>query len=225
MAGLNQVVYKLAAAVALAAGLTGCANTLTTNVSNFNQWPSNAQGATYTIVPAPESSSWSELERKTYEGYVAQRLQQQGLRPAAQAAAARMVVDMQVQSRREKVRVTTPTYVPAPYYGPWGWRYDDYWCDDGWMARRVGSMCLVERTTVQAVDVHQLQVRIRDRSQKGAGAGAPAVFESKAEYVGQAPLSSVMSYLVASVFDQFPGKNGEVHRVQFDTDTGLIKKR
>ncbi len=228
--------YRTTIAGGLAAGamvLTGCASTFSTQVSNFNQWPANAHGASYTIAAqtpvagtgaaAQGGVVLSELERKTYEGYLASQLQNQGLVPAAAPARARMVADMKINARREVVQYSVPTYVPAPYYG-FGYRhwpyYDDYYCDGGGGFSRMGGMCLTERMVVQPIQVYQLTVRLADRAGVPVGQAAPAVFESTAEYAGTAALPSVVPYLMESVFDGFPGTNGQVRKIEFNADTG-----
>lgn len=52
------------------------------------------------------------------------------------------------------------------------------------------------------------------------------VFESRAVYEGGSDnLPAVVPYLVRAVFDDFPGQNGQVSTVKFDSETGaLIKK-
>ena len=87
--GLRTLVSALALAGVTA--LAGCASTFSTKVSNFNQWPANAAGASFAVQPATgEGVALGELERKTYEGYLAKHLQAQGMVPAAVPAQARM---------------------------------------------------------------------------------------------------------------------------------------
>ena len=82
-----------------------------TKVSNFNQWPANAAGASFAVQPASgEGVALGELERKTYEGYLTQHLQAQGLVPAAVPARARMQADMAVNVKRELRQFSVPVY-------------------------------------------------------------------------------------------------------------------
>ena len=207
--------------------VTGCANTVTTTVSGFQQWPSDTKGATYTITSSstnPQAVALSDLERQTYEGYLAQQLQKQGLVPAAKPASARMVADMQVLAQRQNVEVRQPVYVPAPWWGyrPWSSAWDaSYYCDSPRWG--MAASCLTERVTVQAIDVYRLNVRIQDRAQNKEGAVTP-VFEAAAEYAGTASLPTAMPYLMETAFDKFPGSaDGKPRQVHFNADTGVKK--
>ncbi len=70
----------------------------------------------------------------------------------------------------------------------------------------------------------QLNLRLLDTKNSPPGQPRP-VFESRAVFEGNADLPAVTPYLVRAVFDGFPGQNGQVRNVRFDSETGaLIKK-
>ena len=225
------------ASALLVAGVTalaGCASTFTTKVSNFNQWPADAAGASFAVQPATgEGVALGELERKTYEGYLAQNLQKQGMVPAAVPAQARMQADMAVNVKRELRQFSVPVYRHIPWGGfdtcpsypraPWNgpWNPGDYYEDGAFGMGGMMPMYLGEQVVTRPVHYYQLRVRIADRAQALKGQPAPRVFESTAEYVGNpVELPSVMPYLMESVFDRFPGTNGQVRTIEFDSDTG-----
>lgn len=238
-AGLRRLTGAL-----LLAGVTtlaGCASTFSTKVSNFNAWPDNAADATFAVQPANgQGVALGELERKTYEGYLAKNLQAQGLKPAVTQAQARMLADMAINVRREMRQYSVPVYrtIPWggfgtwPYYpgaafgGPWSpW---DYYEDGGFGMGGMAPVYLGEQLVARPVQFYQLTVRIADKAQAPKGQPAPKVFESTAEYAGDpVELPSVMPYLMESVFDRFPGTNGEVRAVEFDSETGakIVPKR
>lgn len=230
-----------AVAAVLSVLLSGCATRLTADVTRFHQWPANTLGATYAIAPvlqerqgaplpvnsqqpppsADETVALSDLEFKTYAGYLDQGLQAQGLVPAARPDQARMIVGMEVQSRRRTIQKRVPEYRPMLWMGmgyrwfhwsygpfaPWGGYYDD-------------SLDWGERVVTQPVQQYRLRLRINDRGQSTAAA-APTVFEASASYTGQPlALPVVMPYLVRAVFDDFPGANGKTQQVIFDSKTG-----
>ncbi|MFV0601823.1 MAG: DUF4136 domain-containing protein [Brachymonas sp.] len=222
----------------LAVFLSGCATRLTANVTRFHQWPANTQGATYAIAPAwqamqgvplpvnsqqqppaDETVALSDLEFKTYAGYLDQGLQAQELVPAARPDQARMIVGMEVQSRRRTIQKRVPEYRPMLWmgmgyrwfhwsYGPFAYHPWDYYDDWG------------ERVVTQPVQQYRLRLRISDRGQSTTAA-APTVFDASASYTGQPlALAAVMPYLVRAVFDDFPGINGKAQQVIFDSKTG-----
>ena len=209
--------------------IAGCANTLTTQVSNFNQWPAQTAGATCAVstVPRGDSEKWGELERKRYESLLADALQKQGLKPAATAADARFHASLRLDTRQETVERSQPVYGPAwgayPYgpYGAYGWPrgywhggvWHDPYLEDGvfgWSA----PVYLGERRYQQAVGIYLLSVRISDSAQKGDTPKGATVFESSAQYAGSpAAVPELMPYLLQAVFSDFPGQNGQVRQV------------
>ncbi|MDP3411645.1 MAG: hypothetical protein Q8S16_00425, partial [Polaromonas sp.] len=76
---------RLALAALAASLLTACASPIVTQVSNFNQWPSDAAGSSFSFIPPPSSPSQPppELELATYQGYAQRELEKLGLRKAA----------------------------------------------------------------------------------------------------------------------------------------------
>lgn len=231
--GLRTLVSALA--LAGVSALAGCASTFSTKVSNFNQWPANAAGASFAVQPASgEGVALGELERKTYEGYLTQHLQAQGLVPAAVPARARMQADMAVNVKRELRQFSVPVYRHIPWGGfgtwpyypgaAWGggpWNLWDYYEDGPLGMGGMAPVYLGEQLVTRPVHFYQLTVRIADRAQASRAQAAPKVFESTAEYVGNpVELPSVMPYLMESVFDRFPGTNGQVRTVEFNSDTG-----
>ena len=239
--GMRRIRYgRLLAAAVVAFVLSGCASRLTVQTTRFQQWPSNAQNASYAIAPTlinePEqqpltpqavdgrqTQALPELQAKTYEAYLAQSLQAQGLVPAARPEQARMLARMTVQSRRSMVARRVPVVRPSLWLGfggghwryggyfsyPWGY-YDDY--DWG------------ERIVQQPIQSYRLRVHIADRGQAAATrTTAPAVFEGSAEYTGRpVALNQIMPYLLRAIFNGFPGVSGQTQQVQFDTHSGEL---
>ena len=223
----------LTAALALGAMLlAGCANTLHTQVTNFQAWPQDAAGSSFSIATttAAESGKWGELERQSYEAQVAQALQAQGLKPVAAGAKARFQATLRLDTKHENRSFSEPVYVPAyagPYAGPYGgpgayWGggvWGDPYFEDGVFARPWLPVYAGERRYNIALDIHLLSVRIVDQQRsKTAGSDAgPVVFEAAAQYAGEPrPMPQLMPYLVRSVFDGFPGQNGQVKQLQFE---------
>lgn len=215
----------LLAALLLLAALAGCASTITTRVTNFNQWPLDAAGSSFDFVVYPGARS--ELEHATYQSYVQAELEKNGLKRAAPGQAARFQVDLSTGKRSEEKTALVPVYVDSPpvFYPPYRDHLGRYvpgvWVSDPFGTRYVGDR--VVNTTIQ---ITTLQLRILER--QGAPAGQPrTVFESRAVYEGRGNsdnLPVLVPYLARAALDKFPGQNGQVRLVRFDPKTGAVIK-
>ncbi len=217
---------RLALAVVAAGLLTACASPIVTQVSNFNQWPSDAAGSSFSFIPPPSSPGQPppELELATYQGYAQQELEKLGLRKAAPGQSARLLVELGWVSQPQERTYRQPVYDDRlvfypPYRNAAGQVFPGYWAPS-----RFGPTYLGDRIVPYTVQFNQINLRILDT--QGSPAGQPrAVFESLAVYEGQAALPAIAPYLVRAVFDGFPGQNGQVRRVNFDRETGAVIKK
>ena len=215
------------ALAALATGLlTACASPIVTQVSNFNQWPSDATGSSFSFIQPPSSPAQPppELELATYQGYAQQELEILGLRKAAPGQPARMLVELGWVSQPQERTYRQPIYDDRlvfypPYRNAAGQVFPGYWAPS-----RFGPTYLGDRIVPYTVQFNQINLRMLDT--RNSPAGQPrAVFESHAVYEGQAALPTIAPYLVRAVFDGFPGQNGQVRRVNFDRETGAVIKK
>jgi hypothetical protein len=204
--------------------LAGCASTVTTRVTNFNQWPASAAGSTFSFIT--RTGSPGELEQATYQQYVQTELEKRGFRRAQGAQPGRLQIELTTGNRSEEKTSFAPVYQDSPVYLPpyrdaAGRFFPGVWTYDPFGPRYVG-----DRVVNTVVQIATLQVRMLD------GDGAPpgksrAVFESRAVYEGAGSgdnLPLVVPYLVRAVFDDFPGQNGKVRLVRFDAKTGAVVK-
>ncbi len=212
---------RLGAAGVLVALLSACALPITAKVTTFNAWPADAPGSTFSFSAGDPARS--ELERTTYENYVGVELQRRGLKLAPQGQVGRFVVDVTTVGTTREKKVLEPVYqnqlifVPPFRYGT-GDVYPGYYAHDQFGSRYIG-----DREVLRTVQVSRLKVKLTDSR---AGTPKPrAVFESTAVYEGEMEdLPDTVPYLVAAVFDDFPGQNGRVKMVKFDTSTGTVKR-
>lgn len=211
-------------ALGVTALLTACASPITTRVTSFNQWPADAVGSTFSYISPVDTTR--QLEQATYEGYVQAELEKRGLKLAPAGQAGRLQVDVATSSRSEEKTWLQPVYQDnmvfmPPYRDAAGRFYGGGWVPDPFGPRYVG-----DRQVSMTLYTHSLRLRLLDT--KGTPPGKPprTVFESRALYEGgSADLPPVVPYLVRAVFDDFPGQNGQVRTVKFDSETGaLIKK-
>lgn len=201
---------RLAAPVALLAA-TGCAQKFDARVSRFQAMPAPA-GQSFTIR-ASDAKLAGGLEFSQYAGQVSQKLVALGYQPAADAAAASLVVTMDygVDQGREKIR-TTPGYGRGGCYNafdPWCGGFGYYRSPYVWGFRDPflfgGLRDEVESYTVYTSDLELAIAR--------AGSGE-RVFEGKAKAVSvNDNLTYLVPNLISAMFTGFPGNSGETIRI------------
>ena len=214
--GLGQ----LTAGLVLATLLTACASPITAKVTSFNQWPADAAGATFSYIRPADNLN--DLEQQAYESYVQTELEKLGLKRAAAGQVGRIQVDIVTGSgtrdRKYREAVYQDYYVyRPPYRDAAGNVFPGFWTPDRFGPRYVG-----DREVTRTVQVSNLKLRLLDT--QAAGPGRPrAVFESRAVYEGyDEDLPNLVPYLVRAVFDGFPGQNGRVRTVKFDSKSGAL---
>lgn len=216
--GLVRLPLALLASLLLAA----CASPLTTKVTSFNQWPSDATGATFSYTRPADKLN--DLEQRTYESYVQLELEKLGLKFATPGQVGRIQVDLSTGSTLRNQQVREPIYQDnyvflSPYRTASGSVFPGSWVRDPFGPRYVG-----DREFTRVLQSSSLRLRLLDT--QGMTPDKPqAVFESTAVYEGlNDNLVNLVPYLVRAVFDEFPGQNGRVRLVKFDRETGAMLK-
>lgn len=221
----------LAAAVAL---MSGCALPISAKVTNFNDWPADAAGSTFSFGSADPKPS--DLEQATYENYVGVELQRRGLKLAPPGQTGRFIVDVTTTGTTREKKFLQPVYnnqliyvqpyrsggygygVPYGFNPAYGTVQGGYYVPDQFGSRYIG-----DQEVTRTVQVSRLKVRLLDS--RSTTPKPRAVFESTAVYEGEIEdLPDTVPYLVTAVFDAFPGQNGRVRVVKFDTSSGAIKR-
>jgi Domain of unknown function (DUF4136) len=203
--------------------LAGCASTVDTRVTTFNQWPANAAGSTFSFITR---TGPGELEQATYQSYAQAELEKRGFKRAPPDKAGRLQVELTTGNRSEQKTSLQPVYQDSPVFLPpyrdaAGRYYPGIWTLDPWGPRYVGDR--VVNTTIQ---ISNLQIRMLDSEGSPAGKSR-TVFESRAVYEGRGNndnLPVIVPYLVRAVFEDFPGTSGQVRVVRFDAKTGAVVK-
>lgn len=192
--------------------LTACSTTqrFTTLMTSFQQWPANAQGQLYRF----NTQAGQNLEQSTYENLLRNQMWKTGLVEAVGKQKARFEVSFEygVQNRQQMVRENDPFYDPFFYptfnFG-WGWGYHQPFYSG------IGFAMAPQYRYVQAsYNRYQLHVSIRDLNNSGTEVYQATVMADS----NKASLTQVMPFLTASVFDGFPGKNGQVRKINFDIE-------
>lgn len=208
-AGMRVVVALGALAVL---GLSGCASTITTEVTAFRQagWQNDAP-RTYAFERAAKEDP-QQLERETYQQWLADALAGVGFeqKPANQA---RYLVSMDYGAAPGMVRVAE-TYYNDPWYGPWG----PYWGPYGGYYRPYGPWgwgpgYWPPQTVVRDVPVTFSNLRIYFKDT----ASGKRVYQITARNTTEGgSLPAVMPYMIRSALSEFPSESGRPRRVTLE---------
>lgn len=202
--------------------LSGCATTISSNVTTFQQWPASLPDKSYVFdMPAPSDDT---LELRTYQAMVAQELSKLGFSPADSAESAKLKVGVHFSTVDRPIRVLQATdpfwnggyggyggFYGRGYYGRgfgrgyWGGSYR--WAGygpfyDPWM---YGPLELQESIRHQ----YERQLRVAINTVSGQ-----KLFDVTVQNTSRKQSTpAVMPALVQSAFTGFPGQNGQVKQV------------
>lgn len=206
--GVIWTVVRRLSAVGLLA-LAGCASTLDAQVTSYQQWPVDAAGARYQIVPMAEQQN--NLQFQFYADMIRANIGPTGLVEAQASEDARFELILNYSN---------------PITKGWSQSYNDGYIGGGWGFNPFfgiyqggygggwGSGISMGPSSVSVpVDIYKntLSIIIKDKQQKGA-----EVYRSSAVNVSSSnSLADVMPYLAQAVFDDFPGNNGQVREVRY----------
>ena len=193
--------------ILLSSLLTGCASTITSEVTAFHEWAGSAQ-QTYRFDATALQTN--DLEYRSYAHLLKTALVRVGLQEAT-ANDADLSVKFSAKITPRDVRVVETVLVDSwygtPWYGP-GYAYP-YW--SGWSgyghplyAPHVPSMP-VPRDVERRYMVFQRELKI---SMVNSKTGL-AVYEVTVRSDGaESNLAKLMPYLIESALQDFPGKSG-----------------
>ena len=210
---------KLLSAAALGAaalGLSACATGLATNVTRYQAMPP-AQGQTFMVVPGTGLAASGGLEFQRYAALVAQHLQAQGYRPAADLKSADMVVQFGYGVDNGQTRVVEDPFAYRRGFGPWGdpfysgfyyprigyrsayhWGWNDpFWYGGGGSGIR------------SYIEYHgEIGLHIRQNVTNAPLFDGRAIARSRTNR-----LDVLLPSLVDAMFTGFPGQNGETVKI------------
>lgn len=192
-----------AAAVSMTLLLGGCATTIRSDVTTFNQWPAQLPDKSYAFAQAAPQDNTLELQ--SYENLVRGQLGRLGFHETQQSPA--LKVAMRFQTVDVPTQVLYPAFAPAYPYSPrfayLGWRRR-YW--GGWYSPFYdplwGPMPAYDVETEHRYH-RQLEISIQ------SAADGKRLFDVTVRNVSrQMSTPAVMPALVQSAFQDFPGPNG-----------------
>lgn len=205
--GNYQALARGLAILACAALFAGCASTLSARVTSYQQWPADAQGASYRIVP--DARQTNNLEFQTIADMIRASIGPTGLVEAQAGRAPRF--DLHIEYDNPISQTWVQRY--NDYYDGWGFgpAFGGYY--GGWGGWG-GGIFMRPAIVNELVDVYKntLTVIIKDNQNHGA-----EVYRASAVNISSGEnLLQVMPYLAQAVFDHFPGNNGTVREVKYD---------
>ena len=189
--------------------LTGCATTIRSDVTAFNDWPADLQDKSYAFE-APQGAD-DTLEYRSYQVLVANELAKLGFRQATDGQQHKLLVGMKFVTIDHPVRVLeAEDPFMGPYWGPgygrygWGysrWGYRPYFYDPF----RFRPMMIEERVR------HQYQRQLRITINTTTGRKLYDVTEQNTSLIQATP--HVMPARLQSAFTGVPGPSGVPRRV------------
>ncbi len=188
--------------------VAGCASTLSARVTSYQKWPGNAQGQAYRIVASATQAN--NLEFQSVADMVRAAIGPTGLVEARSGQTARFDVAI---SYDNPVSTAWVQRYNDPYMDGWGFGPafgGFYGGRHGWGG---GGFYMTPPVQNVPVEIYKntLTVIIKDNQNNGAEVyRSSAVNMSSSENLAQA-----MPYLTQSVFDGFPGNNGQVREVNY----------
>ena len=206
----------VAAGMALALLLGGCATTYRSDVTTFHQWPAQMADKSYVFEVPPQQDD--TLEWRSYQELVRGELARLGFRDANGATPA-LTVSMRFTTTDIPVPVLEP--VMSPFYSPmvhpmgrFGYRgfHRRYW--GGWYSPFYDPFWSpAYQVSVEHQYRRELQVSIKQASD------ARRLFDVTVHNTSrELSTPQVMPALVRSAFADFPGPSGAARRVEVTLD-------
>lgn len=190
--------------------LGGCASTVTSEVTAFKQagWQNDAP-RTYAFDT--EKAQQDQLDRLTYQQWLAETLAPLGFSQVSRAQA-RYLVGMSYEAAPGLVRVVDTAY-PDPWYGPWGPYWGPYAAYRPWGPWGPGYWPPATVVRDVPVTVATLSVVFKE-----AAGGRPVYQVTARQQTEGGSLQSAMPYLIRSAFANFPADDGRPRRVTLPLD-------
>jgi hypothetical protein len=199
--------YLATLATAAVLLLSGCATTIHSNVTAFNDWPADIQDKSFAFE-APQGAD-DTLEYRNYQLLVAQELGKLGFHQSAEGQPPKLLVGMKFFTIDHPVRVLQEDPFMGPYWGPYYGRYSwgySRWGYSRWGYRPFYNDPFFYPTRVEERIKHQYQRQLRVTINSVTGRKLYDVTVQNTSGIQATP--HVMPALVQSAFSGFPGENG-----------------
>lgn len=208
---MKHWITLLLAGVSLA--LAGCATTIRSEVTAFQEWPADAAGESFAF--APTAAQENDLEYRRYQGLVREQLLRLGLTDAGETRKPQLKVTLDYGIEGRTVRVTEPVmldpgwYGPPPFYDPyfgrpWHYGFPGPFYDPFWFPPPV----VVPREVEYELFTRRLHIGI------ARAADGRMLYQVTVKSEGRiGSLTTVMPVLIRAAFADFPGPNGTTRQI------------
>ena len=198
-------------AVAMSLLLCGCATTIRSDVTAFNEWPSQLQDKSYAFdTPAAREDT---LEYRNYQNLVRAELSRLGFAEASTADTAKLRVAMHFSTRDRPRRVYEMT---DPFWGAPGYWYGGRGYFRGGYGRFGPEPFFYGPMEVRETILHNYERQLRVAIN---GSDGKKLFDVMVHNTSsKASTPAVMPALVASAFAGFPGQSGVTHQVDLKVE-------
>ncbi|MBA5687949.1 DUF4136 domain-containing protein [Rugamonas apoptosis] len=198
--------------------LSGCATTIRSDVTAFNDWPADLHNKAYVFSAPPPNED--TLEYRSYQVLVSNELGKLGFKQAADGVHAGLLVGMRFKTVDQPIRVlmATDPFWPGPYWGPgWGrYPYHRY----GYRPFFYDPMFYGPMEVEEGVR-HQYERQLNITINSDTGRKLYDVTVHNVSRVQATP--HVMPALVQSAFTGFPGQSGVPHQVELKIDAKMLE--
>lgn len=206
------------AAVAL---LSGCAATVRSDVTAFNDWASFDQSdKSYVFVTPP--AALDTLEYHSYQALVSNELERLGMHQAADPNQAKLLVNMRYMTvdRPTRVVLADPVGWPGPGFGRFGYGYGRYGFGGyGGYGRGYYSPFVYGPVEYEEYLRHNYERQLRVTIDSKSGKKLYDVTVASTSRVQATP--RVMPAMVQSAFTGFPGMSGVPRRIEYQIDQNV----
>jgi hypothetical protein len=204
----------MTAAAGLTLLLAGCASTIRSDVTTFQQWPAQMADKTYAFeVPPPQEDT---LEWRSYHELVRAQMGKLGFHDSG-ASRPQVTVSMRFTTTDVPVRVLTaadPWFYSPPLSARFGWvgpRHRRYW--GGWYSPFYDPFWGPYPWAMQEKIVHQYQRELHVTIRSALD--GKQLFDVTVHNTShQRSTPAIMPALVQSAFQDFPGPNGGARVVE-----------
>jgi hypothetical protein len=201
----------ITAVASLSLLLGGCATTIRSDVTTFNQWPAQLSDKSYAFeTPQPQDNT---LELQSYENLVRAQLARLGFHEAQDSPA--LKVSMRFSTIDVPTQVIYPSFAPmySPRFAYFGWRRR-YW--GGWYSPFYDPFWgPYPDYDVQEEHRYHRQLQLSIASARDG----KHLFDVTVRNVSkQMSTPAVMPALVQSAFEGFPGPNGGSRVIELKQD-------
>ncbi len=209
---MKKFLFSLIAAGTLL--LSGCASTITSQVTTFHEWPTDLKEKTFSVETMPGQEN--DPEFKVYAAMLGERLQGMGFNNSKDLSSAELKVVMEYGTLVSEIQLPMALWSPRfdpfwqihfsrlnrrsafyyPYYYPYYFgRQNSYYMMSDFAATRSF--------------LHQLAISISDRKSGKTLANIKVSTEQSSPRI-----SKQMPYLLESAFTEFPGENGHTSEIK-----------